>query len=163
MLFGSHISLLKADYGIIYLNFISCNMSGWRSFELFECNIFRNSHASNWTYIKKHKEWKVLTTSRIRGSFPFPDGLAPLSSLKHVFLDDAEFQSMHVKKSMVSCRCVSLLCYPQSGLQWEDGLILSMVLTNHHGHGQIYRIGLSHFHGYLLFIQAYSQLDYAYG
>lgn len=38
-----------------------------------------------------------------------------------------------------------------------------MALTNQHGHGQNYGIGLSHFHGCLLYILAYSLLDYAYG
>lgn len=38
-----------------------------------------------------------------------------------------------------------------------------MALTNQHAHGQNYGIGLSHFHGCLLYILAYSLLDYAYG
>lgn len=120
--------------------------------------MLRTEHISRST-----KKEKFLPLLGYEVCFLTLNELPPSSSLKHVFLDDAEFSSMHVKKSVVSCRCVSLLCYPQSGFQLEDVSMMSMVLTNHHGHGQIYRIGLSHFRGYLLFIQAYSQLDYAYG
>ena len=41
--------------------------SGWRSFELFECNIFRNSYAQNWTFFKKYKERELLGAPWIWG------------------------------------------------------------------------------------------------